>query len=198
MIYDIKIFVFLCNNISILTLLIKTFEKEEIKMDARNSQNSPKSSNSLKDEETSFHKTQKDIYNSKYNQSENYNHAKSKPFSIQDAFLNNCRHEKIEVSVSLTNSTNESGIIIGFDSNVIILANGNGCQFMIMKSGIIIIKPVKSVNYIFNDLYKSNNYYNSICNYSDNTNTEIYKLSDNYYNNHNKPTKENINNNYQC
>lgn len=87
----------------------------------------------------------------------NNNVSKIKMNSMQDSFLNNCRHDRAVIDISLVDNTSETGIIVGFDVNTIIMENEQKYQFLIMKSAIIKIKPVKFVNYIFNDNYKNQN-----------------------------------------
>ena len=84
-----------------------------------------------------------------------YEHSiKPRSLNIQDSFLNNCRHEKTKVKVTLSNSIDETGIIVAFDSWAIIMNNETSSQFLIMKSAIQKIVPIRSVNYIFNDIHR--------------------------------------------
>lgn len=77
--------------------------------------------------------------------------------SMQDSFLNNCRHDRAVIEISLIDNTKEKGVIVGFDVNTIIMENELRYQFLIMKSAIVKIVPLKSVNYIFNDNYRGVN-----------------------------------------
>lgn len=83
--------------------------------------------------------------------------------SMQDSFLNNCRHDRTILEISLVDSTKETGVIVGFDVNTLIMENSEKFQFLIMKSAVIKIKPTRFVNYIFNDNYK---YMNVVFDYS--------------------------------
>lgn len=87
----------------------------------------------------------------------NFNVPKIKINSMQDSFLNNCRHDRTIVEVGLSDHTTEKGYIVGFDMNTIIMENDDKYQYLIMKSAITKIKPIKSVNYIFNSNYKTSN-----------------------------------------
>jgi len=83
--------------------------------------------------------------------------SKMKTNSMQDSFLNNCRHDRVVLEINLVDHTCETGTIVGFDVNTLILENEQKYQFLVMKSAIIKIKPVRFVNYIFNDNYKNPN-----------------------------------------
>ncbi len=72
---------------------------------------------------------------------------------IQDAFLNHCRRERVNVMVQLLDQTKMEGQIVGFDTNSIVIDDG-GNQHLLYKSAIIAINPQKLVNYIFNDSYR--------------------------------------------
>ncbi len=114
----------------------------------------------LKENEQKFHQSQ---YVPKIDEpsipSANYNNGPSrmKINSMQDSFLNNCRHDRAVIEISLVDHTKEKGVIVGFDVNSIIMENEQKYQFLIMKSAIIKIIPTKFVNYIFNDNYKCMN-----------------------------------------
>lgn len=123
----------------------------------------------LKDYESEFHLAQNinqhvnpipqnnNITNSTNNYNNNINSPKIKINSMQDSFLNNCRHDRTIIEVSLSDRTIEKGYIVGFDMNTIIMENDDKYQYLIMKSAITKIKPIKSVNYIFNSNYKTSN-----------------------------------------
>ena len=117
----------------------------------------PNIGNNLKESELQFHQSQcaarqEDAFNS----SSNYHNGSSrmKINSMQDSFLNNCRHDRVVIEIDLIDRTKEKGIIVGFDVNTIIMENDHKYQFLIMKSAIVKIMPTNSVNYIFNDNYK--------------------------------------------
>lgn len=78
--------------------------------------------------------------------------------SMQDSFLNNCRHDHTVVEIFLTGNIIDTGKIVGFDVNTIIMEYDDKSQYLIMKAAIIKIIPKNSVNYIFNDNYKCPNY----------------------------------------
>jgi len=116
----------------------------------------------LKESETSFHESQKfqpqHNNNNSYNNSfDSNNQSRMKINSMQDSFLNNCRHDRTIIEISMINNTIEIGTIVGFDVNTLIMENEDKYQFLIMKSAIVKIKPTKFVNYIFNDSYKCHN-----------------------------------------
>lgn len=69
---------------------------------------------------------------------------------LQDVFLNHCRRESIAVMIQLLDKTIKKGLIIGFDSQSIILSDENK-QHLVYKSATVAINPLQEVNYIFND-----------------------------------------------
>ncbi|MHB1485194.1 MAG: RNA chaperone Hfq [Saccharofermentanales bacterium] len=87
--------------------------------------------------------------------------------NMQDSFLNNCRHDHTIVEIHLIGNITDTGVIVGFDMNTLIMEYEDKSQYLIMKSAIIKIIPKKRVNYIFNDNYKCPNF---IADYSGNAN----------------------------
>lgn len=78
----------------------------------------------------------------------------SREMKLQDVFLNHCRREKIMVKVQLLDQSCKRGLIIGFDSQSIIL-DEEGRQHLIYKSAIVAVNPQQQVNYIFNEAYRN-------------------------------------------
>lgn len=127
--------------------------------------------NSSNGQEIKTQRNQKQNHSTSQNTNEsgvnNYNTAKFKSNSMQDSFLNNCRHEKTEIEIKMLDRSIEKGIVVGFDNNTIIMENKESLQYLVMKNAISTIKPVKFVNYIFNDVYRvasnedANNYIQS-------------------------------------
>ncbi|MFC7441683.1 RNA chaperone Hfq [Laceyella putida] len=72
---------------------------------------------------------------------------------IQDAFLNQLVKEKIPVTIFLTNGFQYRGIIIGFDTFVVMLSS-EGKQHMIYKQVISTIQPFRNVQW---DLFTGRN-----------------------------------------
>lgn len=129
----------------------------------------PAMNDSLKEDEMKFHQSQNHTHHQNSSiQSMPFANSNSGPSrmkinSMQDSFLNNCRHDRTVIEISLVDQTREIGVIVGFDVNTLIMENEDKYQFLIMKSAIIKIKPTKFVNYIFNDNYK---YMNVLFDYS--------------------------------
>ncbi len=72
--------------------------------------------------------------------------------NLQDAFLNQVRKEKTNITVFLVNGFQIKGLVKGFDSYIIIL-EGDNKQQMIYKHAVSTIIPSKNV--IFNpDTFK--------------------------------------------
>jgi RNA chaperone Hfq len=133
------------------------FTKSEYESMTKNKKNQQKM-DVLNENELDFHQRQSfSVSDDSINTMPNNNVSKIKMNSMQDSFLNNCRHDRAVIDISLVDKTNETGIIVGFDVNTIIMENEQKYQFLIMKSAIIKIKPIKFVNYIFNDHYKNQN-----------------------------------------
>mgnify|MGYP002623131466 CR=1 FL=1 len=77
--------------------------------------------------------------------------------SIQDAYINSCRHENSEIIVSLSNNSSERGYVVAFDEGSLVIRNDNDSQILIMKSSIITIKTISGLNFIFNTKIKDRN-----------------------------------------
>ena len=69
----------------------------------------------------------------------------NKTINLQDVFLNQCRKEKIVVTIILTNGFQFKGIVRGFDSYVAIFGC-EGKQQLVYKHAISTIIPAKSVS----------------------------------------------------
>ncbi len=77
--------------------------------------------------------------------------------NLQEIFLNNCRKNENTVSIELVRGEKRTGIIVGFDSQSVILSCMDS-QLLIYKSAITAVVPEKSVQYIFNELHKKEYY----------------------------------------
>lgn len=77
----------------------------------------------------------------------------SQDLKLQDVFLNYCRREKIAISMRLVDQSKKNGLIIGFDSQTVIL-DTDGHQSLNYKTAIISIDPVEPFDYIFNDAHR--------------------------------------------
>ncbi len=64
--------------------------------------------------------------------------------NLQDAFLNQVRKEKTNITVFLVNGFQIKGLVKGFDSYIIIL-EGDNKQHMIYKHAVSTIIPSKNV-----------------------------------------------------
>lgn len=116
---------------------------------------------SEKDFETTksnVHDTSHNLNNSSHDFAGSIGSSRLKVNSMQDSFLNNCRHDHTIVEIFLTGNIIDTGVVVGFDVNTLIMENDDKSQYLIMKSAIIKIIPKKRVNYIFNDNYKCSNY----------------------------------------
>ena len=69
----------------------------------------------------------------------------NKIMNLQDVFLNQCRKDKIHVTIFLTNGFQFKGIVKGFDSYVVIL-DCDGKQNLVYKHAISTIVPAKSIS----------------------------------------------------
>ncbi|MDE6519511.1 MAG: RNA chaperone Hfq [Ruminococcus sp.] len=69
----------------------------------------------------------------------------NKVINLQDVFLNQCRKEKIVVTIILTNGFQFKGMVRGFDSYVAIF-DCEGKQQLVYKHAISTIIPTKSVS----------------------------------------------------
>lgn len=66
--------------------------------------------------------------------------------NLQDSILNSVRKEKIPVTVFLTNGFQTKGVVLGYDSYVIVLDVG-GKQNMIYKHAVSTIAPATNIRY---------------------------------------------------
>lgn len=69
----------------------------------------------------------------------------NKVINLQDVFLNQCRKERISVTIFLTNGFQFKGMVKGFDSYVVILES-DGKQQLVYKHAISTVVPAKSVS----------------------------------------------------
>lgn len=69
----------------------------------------------------------------------------NKTINLQDVFLNQCRKEKIVVTIILTNGFQFKGIVRGFDSYVAIF-DCEGKQQLVYKHAISTIIPTRAVS----------------------------------------------------
>lgn len=68
----------------------------------------------------------------------------NKTINLQDVFLNQCRKEKIIVTIFLTNGFQFKGMVKGFDNYVVIL-DCDGKQQLVYKHAISTIAPARAV-----------------------------------------------------
>lgn len=69
----------------------------------------------------------------------------NKVINLQDVFLNQCRKERISVTIFLTNGFQFKGMVKGFDSYVVILES-EGKQQLVYKHAISTVVPAKFVS----------------------------------------------------
>lgn len=69
----------------------------------------------------------------------------NKSINLQDVFLNQCRKEKIVVTIILTNGFQFKGMVRGFDSYVAIF-DCDGKQQLVYKHAISTIIPTRAVS----------------------------------------------------
>jgi len=69
----------------------------------------------------------------------------NKTINLQDVFLNQCRKDKIMVTIILTNGFQFKGMVRGFDSYVAIF-DCDGKQQLVYKHAISTIIPARSVS----------------------------------------------------
>ncbi len=69
----------------------------------------------------------------------------NKTINLQDVFLNQCRKDKIVVTIFLTNGFQFKGMVRGFDSYVVIL-DCDGKQQLVYKHAISTIIPTRPVS----------------------------------------------------
>ena len=66
----------------------------------------------------------------------------SEAFNLQEAILNECRKEKVPVTLFLMNGFQLRGIVTGYDSFVVVLVS-DGKQQMIYKHAISTLAPIR-------------------------------------------------------
>ena len=66
----------------------------------------------------------------------------SENMNLQEAILNECRRDKVPVTLFLMNGFQLRGIVTGFDSFVVVLVS-DGKQQMIYKHAISTLAPVR-------------------------------------------------------
>lgn len=64
--------------------------------------------------------------------------------NLQDVFLNQCRKDKIMVTIYLTNGFQFKGYVKGFDNYIVIL-DSDGKQQLVYKHAISTIIPFKAI-----------------------------------------------------
>lgn len=69
----------------------------------------------------------------------------NKTINLQDVFLNQCRKDRIMVTIFLTNGFQFKGMVKGFDSYVVIL-DCDGKQQLVYKHAISTIVPSRPVS----------------------------------------------------
>lgn len=69
----------------------------------------------------------------------------NKAINLQDVFLNQCRKDKITVTIILTNGFQFKGMVRGFDSYVVIF-DCDGKQQLVFKHAISTIVPARPVS----------------------------------------------------
>ena len=69
----------------------------------------------------------------------------NKTMNLQDVFLNQCRKDKIAVTIFLTNGFQFKGVVKGFDSYVVVL-DCEGKQNIVYKHAISTIVPSRYIN----------------------------------------------------
>lgn len=69
----------------------------------------------------------------------------NKTINLQDVFLNQCRKDRIVVTIFLTNGFQFKGMVKGFDSYVVIL-DCDGKQNLVYKHAISTINPARPVS----------------------------------------------------
>ena len=69
----------------------------------------------------------------------------NKTINLQDVFLNQCRKDKIVVTIILTNGFQFKGMVRGFDSYVAIF-DCDGKQQLVYKHAISTITPLRTIS----------------------------------------------------
>ena len=67
--------------------------------------------------------------------------------NLQDVFLNQCRKDKITVTIYLTNGFQFKGTVRGFDNYIVVL-DSEGKQQLVYKHAISTIIPFRQVNFM--------------------------------------------------
>lgn len=67
--------------------------------------------------------------------------------NLQDVFLNQCRKDKVMVTIYLTNGFQFKGLIKGFDNYIVIL-DAEGKQQLVFKHAISTVIPFKPVHFM--------------------------------------------------
>ena len=67
--------------------------------------------------------------------------------NLQDVFLNQCRKDKVMVTIYLTNGFQFKGLIKGFDNYIVIL-DAEGKQQLVFKHPISTVIPFKPVHFM--------------------------------------------------
>lgn len=69
----------------------------------------------------------------------------NKSINLQDVFLNQCRRERIVVTIILTNGFQFKGMVRGFD-NYVVIFDCDGKQQVVYKHAISTIIPTRAVS----------------------------------------------------
>ena len=77
----------------------------------------------------------------------------NKAINLQDVFLNQCRKDRIMVTIILTNGFQFKGMVRGFDNYTVIL-DTDGKQNLIYKHAISTISPMRSISIL--DAFEKN------------------------------------------
>ncbi len=83
-----------------------------------------------------------------------------KSANLQEIFLNNCRKNENRIRVELLRGESRTGRIVGFDSQSVILADELS-QYLIYKSAISCVIPEEPVQYIFNEIHRRDEIYDT-------------------------------------
>jgi len=71
--------------------------------------------------------------------------------NLQDVFLNQCRKDKVMVTIYLTNGFQFKGTVRGFDNFTVIL-DSEGKQQLVYKHAISTVVPFKQVEITLNEV----------------------------------------------
>lgn len=69
---------------------------------------------------------------------------------IQEAYLNYCRRQRINVVIRLGDQTVMNGTVVGFDRETVVVLSED-TQQLIYKSAIVCIRPAKDMHLIFGE-----------------------------------------------